>query len=336
MCSITNNDKLEKIELIKFLNGQASEEEAKRVMDWLGQENSKKELEDMINEDWKNSGNVDSPEAYRRILDQIHEKIIPGSKSKGIGKNLVFLAKIAASFLLLVSAAYLVFNQEAEKPVLADVPVKIFNRKAGVGEKLRITLPDETAVILNSLSELSFTADFGKRDRKVTLTGEAYFEIMPDPTRPFQVETERVITKALGTAFNVLSRNENTEIALIEGKVSVKKASGDPSDELLLSPGEMAFVYNDRENIAVKKFDPQSVIAWKEGKIRFKSKPIQTILDDLQTWYAVSVEYRGNVNMNRNVTGVFDNESLKNILEGLSFSMGINYELKGNQVIIKP
>ena len=328
--------KLEKIELIKFLNGQVSVEEAKRVIDWLDQVDSKKVLDEIFEKDWNNVDNLEDPDAYHRILHEIHEKTIQRSK-KDSGKRPFFFMKIAASFLFFLCTAYLIFIQVApEESLVAETPAKIYQKKAGVGEKLRITLPDDTAVILNSLSELSFTSEFGKVDRVVSLTGEAFFEIQPDLARPFQVETGFLVSKALGTSFNVFSRNENTTIALTEGKVSVKRSFGDLKDEIFLFPGEMAYITNnDHQNIAVKKFDPEIVTAWKEGKIRFKRKSLENIMEDLRTWYGVSVEYQGDVNRKRTVTGVFDNESLRNILDGLSFSMGINYELKENQVIIK-
>lgn len=334
---IKRTTKLGKIELIRFLNGQASAEEAKKVIAWLEQGDSKKVLQDILGKDGKDMGDLENPDSYQRILRAIQDKIIHKSSSKALGTRLTIFSKIAASLLILLSSAYFIFNQvEPKESVIVEIPVKIYQGKAGIGEKLKITLPDETAVILNSLSKLTFTSEFGEKERVVTLDGEAFFEITPDSTRPFQVQTGQPVNHALGTAFNVFSRNAYTAIALTEGKVSVKKSDQDQAGETLLFPGEMALLANaDQENIVVKKFDSQSVTAWKEGEIRFKSKSLESILDDLQNWYGVSVEYQGDANRQRNVTGVFDNESLKNILEGLSFSLGINYKLKGNEVIIK-
>jgi len=156
-----------------------------------------------------------------------------------------------------------------------------------------------------------------KMNRVVSLNWEVFFEINPNSPRPFQVEMGQLFTKALGKTFNVFSKNENTAIALKERKVSVKKYYGDQKNEVLLFQEKMVFIAIDQKNSMVKNVDPQSVIVWKEGRIRFRSNSLETIMVDLQIWFESSLEFRGNINRKRNVPGVFDNEILKNILEKL-------------------
>src|SRR5690606_23420195 len=148
-------------------------------------------------------------------------------------------------------------------------------------EKLTIILPDQSEVIMNSLSKLRFGSDYGKTERLIHLEGEAFFDVSPDPEKPFMVHSKNVVTTALGTAFNVYSRDKRVEIHLTEGKVSVKNEV----QEVDLNPGEMAAV---RDSIDVGVFDEIQVTAWKEGKITFQKKKISEILSLLEKWYGVT------------------------------------------------
>src|SRR5690606_6865004 len=98
------------------------------------------------------------------------------------------------------------------------------------------TLPDQSKVILNSISSITFDSEFGKTNRLVTLEGEAFFEVTTDKESPFKVQTGDVETTALGTAFNAFSRDGQVEVSLTEGKVKVSHKI----NEVELSPGEKA------------------------------------------------------------------------------------------------
>lgn len=335
--------KLKKHQLKRYLSGQSSFEEIKQVSQWLDNPASKSEMEELFEKNWEENLIPEDQEVYHRILNIIHQKIEPRETS--VKKDptetgyLSLFTKVAASIIFIVGISFFILNQiSSEIPIVAEIPpLKVYEKSAGIGQKLRVTLPDKTSVILNSNSMLKFDSDFGKTDRVVSLIGEAFFEITPDEARPFKVKTGEMVTTALGTAFNAFSRDGKVKIALTEGKVSVVKFTEEKTQEVLLLPGEMARgTFSAEENLSVKKFDLEKVTAWKEGKIHFQSKPLENILSDLQIWYGVSIEYDGKINKRRKVTGVFNNESLENILEGLTFSMGINYEIIGTKVILKP
>lgn len=334
--------KLKKHQLKRYLSGQSSFEEIKQVSQWLDNPASKSEMEELFEKNWEENLIPKDKEVYRRILDRIHQKIeVKGTPVKiEHSENGYFslFTKIAASIILIVGISFFIFNQGTSGiPKVAEIaPLKVYEKSAGIGQKRRVTLPDKTLVILHSNSVLKFDSDFGKTDRVVSLSGEAFFEITRKEGLPFKVKTGEVITTALGTAFNAFSRDGKVSIALTKGKVSVVKSTEEKIQEVLLLPGEMAKgSFSEEENLLVKKFDLENVTAWKEGRIHFQSKPLEYILSDLQTWYGVSIEDDGKINKRRKVTGVFDNESLENILEGLTFSMGIRYEIKGTKVILK-
>jgi ferric-dicitrate binding protein FerR (iron transport regulator) len=332
---------LKEEQLIRFLNNRSTPKERKEVLDWLEQPGAEKKLEEMMVDQWDNNPiHASQNEArYRKLLEKIHKATIGEEKPKKawkINRRLVEIGRMAATYLLLLFSAYILY--QSWKPVnpellSEEVPVQRIERKTAAGEKLRITLPDQSKVIVNSLSTISFDSNFGKTDRVIQLEGEAYFEIIPDQDRPFKVQTSEVMTTALGTSFNAYSRNGQVAISLTEGKVKVSHKI----NKVELNPGEMAELKdNSGEGLRLGTFDPDRTTAWKEGEIRFKSKAFGEILATLEEWYGVTIAVQNNINQRRKVSGTFDNESLEDILNGLSFSMGLEHKINGKNVTIQP
>ena len=110
-----------------------------------------------------------------------------------------------------------------------------------LAETRTITLPDQTEIVLNRYSSLTYPERFRGKDRKVQLQGEAYFEVSKDAAHPFKVETGAIIVQVLGTHFNVEAYPEDTQVktTLLEGSVSVSLI-GKAEESLKLSPNESA------------------------------------------------------------------------------------------------
>ena len=323
--------------LIRFLNNDTSPKENREVLEWLSKNGSEDKFVGMLIRKWdlENPGQV-NPLKQKKLLDRIHSATLKSPNTHKGGQIFeLFLkyGKVAATFLLFVFSAYFLFEavipKEKEEVVTAIEVTKI-HKKVAVGEKLKLTLPDKSEVIVNSLSTISFDSDFGVRNRDIELDGEAFFSVAPDKEKPFRVKTGTVTTTALGTSFNAFVRESEIKIALTEGKVNV----GNESQLLTLVPGEMVSVQEkDPVNLKKGKFDPVKTTLWKEGKIQFQSKPFREILSSLEKWYGV--RFVTNANDNRKVTGLFNNESLKDFLTGLSFSLDFEYEIKDKTVTIK-
>jgi ferric-dicitrate binding protein FerR (iron transport regulator) len=328
---------LKEEKLIRFLNNRTSPKENREVLEWLSQDGSEERFVGMLQRKWdsENSDHVDALK-QKKLLDRIHSATLKSRKIHKGGKIFeIFLkyGKVAATYLLFVFSAYFLFEavipKEKEEVVMAVEAIKIHKRVA-LGEKLKLTLPDKSEVIVNSLSTISFDSDFGVRNRDIELDGEAFFSVAPDKEKPFRVKTGSVTTTALGTSFNAFVRESEVRIALTEGKVSV----GNESQLLSLVPGEMASLQEkDPMNLKKGKFDPAKTTLWKEGKIQFQSQPFGEVLNSLEKWYGV--QFVSNANDNRKVTGLFTNESLEEILTGLSFSLVFEYEINDKNVIIK-
>lgn len=325
---------MNKEKLKRFLNNQSTPGENREVRDWLDQAGSEKRFLRMLKEDWDSQEAEEvSRSRQQEILGQIHKATLKQNRVNPVFHSFGKFARIAASFLLLLFSGYFLYELGLSHDDLTTVaeaaPIKI-QKSTAAGEKLRLLLPDKSEVIVNSLSTITFYSDFGSSNREIELKGEAFFSVAPDKNKPFKVKTGTVVTTALGTAFNAYAREKEVKISLTEGSVNVVKEK----QVLSLVPGEMASVVKGNVNTLTKeKFDPMVTTLWKEGKIRFQSKPLREILQSLETWYGVRFETKAFDN--RKVTGLFNNESLEDILTGLSFSLGFEYQIDQKNVVIK-
>lgn len=202
------------------------------------------------------------------------------------------------------------------------------------GVKSTMTLQDGSQVMLNSGSSIRYIKNFESNQRELYLTGEAYFEIAKDSLRPFSVIAEGVKTTALGTAFNVSAyADEKVNVSLVEGKVAV--AVDDPSaTRISLGKGEgMTF---DRETGQVKRgqFDTELILAWTKRKIIFQQVKMMDAIRVLENWYGVKFNLKNQPKSDLYIYGVYEDEMLENVLEGLSYTARFEYDIDQDEVEI--
>lgn len=251
-------------------------------------------------------------------------------------KRLSSYWSIAASVLLVIGLGFYFWfsNQStvAPPPTIATVV-----KENASGLKSTIILPDGSKVKLNSESRLTYPEVFSGDQRVVHLSGEAYFEVEKDEQRPFSVISGDIKTTALGTAFNVKAwqDQEIVQVALAEGKVSIGKvADNSTNDQYYLDPGQKIIHSANSGEFQINSFDPVQEFGWKEGIIVFHQATLDEFVNKLSRWFGVEFEVQGALSTQWSIDGRFENESLEEIMESLSFTYKINYEIKNNQVIL--
>ncbi|HSF54593.1 MAG TPA: FecR family protein, partial [Algoriphagus sp.] len=198
---------MEETTLIKFFNGTASPKEEKEVREWLEKPESRKEFDLILEKHFENPviHSVLDELDYTNLLAGIHKKITPNqAKPKRRILPLVYRSlRIAASIVLVLFLGYVMVqtirthgDPNNSQPVAS---ITSTTRSTGPGEKLTLQMPDKTKIVINALSEISFSSDYGQKNRIIHLTGEAYFEVASDPNRPFKVVSDGITTTALGT-----------------------------------------------------------------------------------------------------------------------------------------
>lgn len=318
------------------MNGECTSEEASQVLNWLEKPGSKVELDSILQKSWETAPESTDADALERIRFSLKSKISLPKKSRNLS-SFSWVLKVAAVFVIFGTIGFGVLKYGYNEEPVKQEEVTVFTKTTRVGEKLKLRLPDKSFVILNSNSSLSFNSDFGKKIREVTLHGEAYFEVASNKVVPFIVHSGELTTTAIGTEFNVLSRDRDQTIALTEGKVKVEMTSNknESFQPSFLEPGKMATYKAETKTLEVNDFSPEVLTAWKEGRIRLKRERLQDVISDLQTWYGVEITVNKGVNVKRRISGEFNNESLENILKGLSFSLDFDYAINENKVTLK-
>lgn len=202
------------------------------------------------------------------------------------------------------------------------------------GGQFQLVLVDGSKVWLNAASTLRFPAMFSKGERKVILTGEAYFEVAPNKHLPFRVENDGQVVEVLGTHFNINSYANQSVIktTLLEGAVKVTQKSTGKS--VLLNPKEEARLSTHGESMTVGAADIQEAVSWKNGEFRFNDITLKEIMMQIERWYDVEIDYSQIPNTRYNVS-VPRNVNLSQVLRILEVTGDIKFEIDGKKIRIK-
>jgi len=268
----------------------------------------------------------------RLVMDKVNRPV-----STGLVRRLWWAA--AAAILL---TAFAVLYRPFSKPLPVGERTAHFSTiNTGPGMKKMIRLPDGTAVFLNSTSSITYADDYNDSLRKITLKGEAFFQVVKDPGKPFVVEFKGLYTRVLGTSFNINAYPENkaAQVAVATGKVEVGKMKDiavKGAALAVLVPGkQLDYSFSERK-AALFNVDDIAVIGdWKQGVIRFKGEDFGQVALRLEKWYNVKISFENRALRNCRFRGTFKNLSLQKVLGLLQKSSGFNFEINQQQVFIK-
>jgi len=246
--------------------------------------------------------------------------------------------KLLAAACVLTGAFFLVNRYLAvdRTPAAAYVPVE---HKAANGQQRKLVLPDGTRVTLNAGSAISYPEAFEGNIRKVTLTGEAFFDVVRNEKAPFVIITGDVVTKVLGTSFNIRAYPENkaVQVAVVSGKVKVNARIGseDQNACVFLSKSEMATFQEEAGELIVSTYDEKEQIGWKDGVLYFQKSDFKSTILKLERWYGVQFEVAPGVRMDSDwrFSGKFQDKSLDYILGVMSYPNRFSYQM--NDSIVK-
>lgn len=160
------------------------------------------------------------------------------------------------------------------------------------GGEFKVVLEDSTEVWLNSESTLRYPEVFSPGERRVQVTGEAYFVVKHDSSRPFYVETPEQTIRVYGTSFNVRAYADDPIVytTLEEGSISLTRRDFH-SGEVMLSPGHQAMLDRNNPKVEMKVVDPSVITGWRNGRFVFEEQPFASIMRDLSRWYDITYEF---------------------------------------------
>ncbi|QEC44315.1 FecR family protein [Pseudobacter ginsenosidimutans] len=273
--------------------------------------------------------------------EQAQTPSTPVIESIGPGRNGAILILADGREILLDSASNGVFASQGTTEISlqnnqliyqagdeADSSSIAYNTMATPrGRQFQLLLPDGTRVWLNAASSIRYPVSFQGTDRKVELKGEAYFEVVPDLSKPFKVETPNQLVQALGTSFNIHAfGNETAELTtLIEGSVKVNVAGGKhaPRGETLyavLHPGQQANLNTQRQSLSIAEGQSEAAIAWKNGYFYLENKSFDRVMKQLERWYDIEVIYANGIPELQFYGGLSRNLTLDALIRALKVS----------------
>ncbi len=169
------------------------------------------------------------------------------------------------------------------------------------GRLFHLVLPDGSRVWLNAESAIRYPTSFDGKDRKVELTGEAFFEVVKNEKMPFKVSIDaQTEVEVLGTAFNIDAYRNEAQIrtTLLNGSVrlNIDNGAAQPMSSML-RPGEQALVpgAGTISQIQIEKADTAKVMAWRRGIFILEHADIKTVMRQLERWYNIDVVYEKNI-----------------------------------------
>lgn len=296
---------------------------------------ARKILQSIKFHDWSDTDDASRTILTRIINEEYSSTHATGKLALDKGNKIDLLSwsvKVAAVISFFITFSFLAWYFQEKQGEEGIKPVSLIEKSTERRQKISIYLPDSSKVTLNSESFLEYPQTFDN-ERMIVLKGEAFFDVKEDPTRPFIVRTGNLTTTALGTSFNVKAypEEQNISVSLASGKVITETVNR----SIELTPGEKTILHTRTGFIEKVRFQIETDLAWKKGVLVFDKSDLQEFVHTIERWYDVNVEIQGTPSESWRISGSFDNETLKNVLESLSFARKIDYSLKGNNVILK-
>lgn len=274
-------------------------------------------------------------------------------------KRKVFAAIMVA--VIVISAAIPLMNRGNNAAGLANADANKAEQKVLMtpnGINTSFKLPDGSTVWLNAGSKLDYSKIGESGNREVHLTGEAFFDVVKNPARPFIIHTSTIDVKVLGTKFNVMAYpdSKTVETSLVQGSVEVF-VKNRPGEKYLLKPNQKLVLLNEEQtvakaSIAVSKKDFNLPIiaithltypkndtlaletSWTRNKLAFSGESFVEIAKKMERWYDVKIIFKNQELETEELNGDFSKETLQQALDALRFTSNFRYKIEGKTVII--
>jgi len=323
-------DKTDIAKLQRFSKGLTNNEEDKHIYSLFAKHKDDIEFKRYLQKEFNNyfESHPDENHNLSYLLDRIHHIIHKQElqKKDTVIKRIYKWYSVAAAVLLIpviIIGTIWFNNQNQERPVVTEAPVKstLF---APLGSRISFTLPDGTQGWLNSGSSLEYSLPFSN-NRQIALSGEAWFDVAHDSDHAFEVAANNSKVKVLGTKFNLSAypTEKYLEVVLEEGKVEFntqgleKGVEMKPNERLVLSDG----------SINIGETDASKYSGWKEGKLIFRGDSMDEVARRIGRWYNVNVEVRDEELKTYTFRGIFEDDSLEEVIHYISMTSPIRYRI---------
>ncbi|MDQ6481305.1 FecR family protein [Dyadobacter sp. LHD-138] len=325
----------------KYINKECTPEEIRLVEAWYRSfENEQDPLLDLLVEERQEL----QGEMFDNILSSIEMQDNP--KTSVFRSRTVYytLAGIAATVLLVFGLQWVKVNGTFKKSTTREIVFE--NRSKSIKRQI---LSDGSVVWLQPHTSIRYPQVFTGKIRPVHLIGEAFFEVSRDTAHPFIVYSGHVITKVLGTSFNIKAFDHapSVEVSVVTGKVTVGVEEVSPSrksdkmleKQVVLLPEQKAVFHENKQILKKEKILPgaeNDVRIWDKTSVSFDNKPLHEVAKTLSEEYGVTIRIESSALKNYILKADFSGQNLPDILEMMEKSLNAAYEINDKEIVLKP
>jgi transmembrane sensor len=347
----------------KKLAGEANAEELVELESLVQQHPEWQYAIQNLEDIWKHQAPEDFSEeedAYMLHLHRMSEKNIPFGEGPVNAPVISIQRKkqkwywVAAASVVAIAGLFVFWSTKGDKKETGEKIVQVNEVSTRMGSRSKVQLPDGSLVWLNAGSKLTYGKDYGKDTREVVLTGEAFFDVVKDKSKPFLIHASNINIKVLGTAFNVKAypQDKQTETSLIRGSIEVT-IKNRPNNKIILSPNEKLVVENEVLKLKTEKaeLELQPAIAisklhyspvdssvaetgWVENRLTVRDESLAELAVKMERWYDVKIEIRESSLQKKVLSVTFERETIDQALEALKESIPLRYEKEGTNIFI--
>ena len=323
--------------IIAYLSGNISDEDNQMLKAWLSKDPANRTILRRCREIWMTTQaehqatNYDWQAGFEKFCLRKEQQQQQTRSQRNY--RLAKLLRYAALLVFAVSvAAVICYRQGSQswKGQLADVEMNV-----PMGSTLSLRLPDGTQVSLNGGSTLSYPQSFGLKDRKVNLTGEAYFAIVHHTDQPIEILTSKMTVRDIGTKLNITNYPEDNQAKVVIDEGSVELKTGNDTQTSIIVAGQEAIIdkQSGRISIVSKQYDGN---AWSKGELIFHNTTVADIAKRLERTYNIDISIHHPATANKRFYGTFSTreQSYTDILQALKETGTLKYTIRGRHIDI--
>jgi len=328
-----NENEIDGTLLLKYLNGVVTLEEQTQVETWRSEDHTNDDTLlqlARIHHAQRTRQRIRQRDPYS-ALRQVQQRIAQRSR-----RIVIRRLAVAASFLIgMFGIASLMWQNRQ-----TELPQQMITVHTNAGMRSQMNLPDGTTVYMNAGSTLVYPSQYEKNERRVQLSGEAYFIVAPNTDWPFVISAadNKMNIRVTGTEFNLQAyeKDEVLQTTVMEGSVQVSIEG--KKGTISLTPSDMATYNIATGQLFLEKVNVAQVNAWMSGSLIFKDTPMPEVLRKLTHFFTVDFDVQDEVISDYTFTGTFENRPLFQILEYMKISSKIEYTMvyPENQEVRKP
>lgn len=327
------NNKLNEELMARFLMGECSEEELRKVNAWLDESDG--HVRELFRiEELYHLGRADkltdekkTEKAEKQLFKRLEQEEVKRYKVRRMYTWMRYVAMFVGIFFM-SGLGYHIYQTHNEANTLVAVTAR--------DEVKELMLPDGTKVWLNKHTTLKYPRDFSDKTRSVYMEGEAYFEVKRNKEKPFLVRSEAMQVRVLGTVFNMKSdkTNRSAVATLIKGEIEVK--GNHDEGMIVLAPGQKAELNAVSRRLVVKQVDT-GIENWHNNQFVFEKADIFTIARTLENSYGVRIILAPDMNSTKTYSGtLMKKKGVEDMLNQIKNVIPVEYKIVGNSVFLSP